>query len=150
MFSIRYYCQKRPCYQLSLKNWWLCTIDPRQGLCKKFQRENYSFYHCWRLIRRPLFAQNSRASGALPRGRGPKAGSWTHPYIRERALMRAPRHGHLPPPPPFFCWNSEGWGVGWSCLFHISMIEEKNDTHPPPPPPLINYFEPAEWFEGKF
>ena len=47
MFSVRYYCQKRPCYQLSLKNWWLCTIDPRKGLCEKFQREN-SFYHCWR------------------------------------------------------------------------------------------------------
>ena len=106
--------QKRQCYQLSLKNWWLCTIDQRQGLCEKFQRENYSFYHCWRSSSQAFICSKLKSFRGL-RPLGPRQGSWgglMDPPVRGRAVQYA--HGNFPF--FFFFFNSVGWGVGWSCL----------------------------------
>ena len=69
------------------------TPGPRQGLyTRNCNGRNYSFYHSWRPSWRPLFAENSRASGGWAPGRGfapghpargPTAGPWTPPVWEE-------------------------------------------------------------------
>ena len=57
------------------------TPDPRQGLyTRNCNGRNYSFYHSWRPSWRPLFAENSRASG----GSAP----WTPPVWGARWYFR--------------------------------------------------------------
>ena len=67
---------------------------PDKGSVRNFNGR-ISFYHCWRSNRRPLFAQNSRASGALPPGHPAgtlrRAYAWTPPVYKGTPL---------PDPPP--------------------------------------------------
>ena len=94
--------KKKPYYQLLRKIWWLPHPRPRQGLyTRNCNGRNYSFYHSWRPSWRPLFAENSRASGGSAPwapGRGPKAGPWTPPVWCARGALRA----RIFPPTPFF------------------------------------------------
>ena len=81
------------------------TPDPRQGLyTRNCNGRNYTSYHSWRPSWRPLFAENSRASGGSAPwapGRGPTAGPWTPPVWG--ALARAVRYAHGFFRPPLFC-----------------------------------------------
>ena len=70
------------------------TPDPRQGLyTRNCNGRNYSFYHSWRPSWRPLFAENSRASGGsapwAPRGFAPApAGPYGGPLDPTRMSAR--------------------------------------------------------------
>ena len=93
----------KPYYQLLRKIWWL--PHPRQGLYTR----NYTSYHSWRPSWRPLFAENSRASGGSAPwapGRGfapaPRQGPYGGPLDPTR-MRRALTRAWIFPPTPFFC-----------------------------------------------
>ena len=82
------------------------TPDPWQGLyTRNCNGRNYTSYHSWRPSWRPLFAENSRASGGSAPwapGRGPMAGPWTPPvwgarFAHTRCATRTDFSAH-----PFF------------------------------------------------
>ena len=141
------------------------TPDPRQGRYTRNNGRNYTFYHSWRPSWRPLFAENSRASGgsapwapgrgfALHPRRGPTAGRpGPHPY-EARAVRFA--HGFFRP--PLFCksWISHcthppllvqvacpqrrrSWG-SWGAVAPPPPMKILGGKHivSPPPPPIIS------------
>ena len=143
-FQVRIVKEKKggkPYYQLLRKIWWL--PHPRQGLYTR----NYTSYHSWRpsWTRRPLFAENSKASGgsapwapgrgfALHPARAPTAGPWTTPVWGARYATRTDFSAH-----PFFA--NPG-----SATVHIPPCSSKSlasrgvdpggDGEQSPPPPM--------------
>ena len=95
--------------KVSRKNWWLRIPHPRQGLyTRNFNGRNYRFYRSWRTSWRPLFAENSIASGcSAPWAPGRGSAPRPHPYAwGARCALRHARcasaHGNFPPSPPPF------------------------------------------------
>ena len=164
MFSVKY-CKKkrrkkRPCYQLPRKNWWLpCPRPPDKGSnMRNFNGRNYSFYHSWRPSWRPLFAENSRASGGIapcaPAGalplhpaRGPttapvdptRMGRFAHAWCATRTGIFRPPFLELLDPPLHKCVVSPPPPAHQLFLdlrdFRWWRSGKKSVGAPPPPPP---------------
>ena len=130
------------------KIWW----PPHKGsmYTRNCNGRNYSFYHSWRPSWRPLFAENSRASGGSAPwapGRGPTAGPWTPPVWGARGALCAHttvRYAHGFFRPPLF-------GKSWIRHVHIPPCSSKSlaprgvdpggaGGQSPPPPPQWKYW----------
>ena len=144
MFSVRYYCQKKGhAINCPWKTGDSAPSTPDKGSVRNFNGR-ISFYHCWRSNRRPLFAQNSRASGGSAPwapGRGPKAGSWTPPvYKGTRTRMDIFR-----PLPLFLILNGPAYPY-----IHDRRGKMTRTPTPPPPPPAHQLFRAGGMVQGKF
>ena len=117
------------------------TPDPRQGLyTRNCNGRNYTSYHSWRPSWRPLFAENSRASGGSAPwapGRGPTAGPWTPPRRALRAHTVRYAHGFFRPPlflqildPPLY---TSPLARPSRLPPEASILGELGSSRPPPP-----------------
>ena len=128
------------------------TPDPRQGLyTRNCNGRNYTSYHSWRPSWRPLFAENSRASGGSAPwapGRGfapaPRQGPYGGPLdpTRMRRALRAHTvryaHGFFRPPlflqildPPLY---TSPLARPSRLPPEASILGELGSSRPPPPP----------------
>ena len=132
------------------------TPDPRQGLyTRNCNGRNYTSYHSWRPSWRPLFAENSRASGGsapwapgrgpLHPARGPTAGPWTPPvwgarFAHTRCATRTDFSAH-----PFFCKSWIRHCTHPPLLVQVACPQRRRSwgswgAVAPPPPPNENFF----------
>ena len=128
------------------------TPDPRQGLyTRNCNGRNYTSYHSWRPSWRPLFAENSRASGGSAPwapGRGfapaPRQGPYD-PSMGPRLRAHTVRYAHGFFRPPLFFANPG------SATVHIPPCSSKSlaprgvdpggaGEQSPPPPMKIFFF----------
>ena len=116
------------------------TPDPQQGLyMRNCNGRNYTSYHSWRPSWRPLFAENSRASG----GSAPTAGPWTPPvwgarFAHTRCATRTDFSAHpflqiLDPP-----LYTSPLARPSRLPPEASILGELGSSRSPPPP--INFF----------
>ena len=125
------------------------TPDPRQGLytrnCNRYGR-NYTSYHSWRPSWRPLFAENSRASGgsapwapALRRAPGP------HPYEARASRTHGAVRARIFPPTPFLQildppLYTSPLARPSRLPPEASILGELGSSRPPPPPQWIFFW----------
>ena len=122
------------------------TPDPRQGLyTRNCNGRNYTSYHSWRPSWRPLFAENSRASGgSAPWAPGRGYGGPLDPTRMRRALRAHTvryAHGFFRPPlflqildPPLY---TSPLARPSRLPPEASILGELGSSRPPPP---MNFF----------